>query len=48
MQLTLLLWASLLTLGIGRAVGGVIALLGAFGGPWLKGRTDLAHFWQME
>ena len=35
MQATLPLWASLV---VGPAVGAVIALLGAFGGPWLKVR----------
>ena len=38
---------SLLALAIGLAVGGAIALFGAFGGPWIKARTD-ADQWRRD
>lgn len=47
MQTSLPLWISLLALAIGPAVGGVVALLGAFGGPWLKARTEVDQ-WRRE
>lgn len=41
MQTSVPLWVYALSLAVGPAVGGIIALLGAFGAPWIKARTDL-------
>ncbi len=41
MQASVPLWLYVVSLTVGPAVGGIIALLGAFGGPWIKARTDV-------
>lgn len=47
MQASVPLWVYLLSVVLGPAVGGIIALLGAFGAPWIKARTDLDQ-WRRE
>ncbi len=39
MQASVPLWLYLMSVAIGPTVGAVIALLGAFGGPWLGDRS---------
>ena len=41
------LWVVLLVAVLGPAVGGIMALLGVFLGPWMKARTDMDQ-WRRE